>query len=103
MVLMEALVHQRKSSVLTLVKQAQNFVWVSIIMVIIVYCLLMEKKFLSLKPIIKMLTQMLTKMLKYNGFGATNSREVSLKGSVYDLSFDYNIIEHVKHSQVVNG
>ena len=42
-------------------------------------------------------------MLKCNGFGATNSREVSLKGSVYDLSFDYNIIEHIKHSQVVNG
>ena len=42
--LTEALAHQRKSSVLVLVKQTRNFVCVYIIMVIIVICLLMEKK-----------------------------------------------------------
>ena len=36
----------------------------------------MEKKSLSLKPTIK--------------FGATEFREVSLKGNVYDFSVDYN-------------
>ena len=54
--LMEALVHQRKNLVLILVKRTQNIVWVCIIMLIIVVCLLMEKKYLSLKPTIKMLT-----------------------------------------------
>ena len=28
-----------------------------------------------------------------NGFGATESREVSLKGNVYDVSVDYNSID----------
>ena len=28
-----------------------------------------------------------------NGFGATESREVSLKGNVYDFSVDYNAID----------
>ena len=48
--------HQRKSLVLTLVEQTQNFVWVSIIMLIIVILLLMKNKPLTLKPTIKMLT-----------------------------------------------
>ena len=48
-----------KSLVLILVKQLQNFAWVCIIMVTIVVCLLMEKKSLSLKLIIKMLTSQL--------------------------------------------
>ena len=52
--LMEALFHQ--SLVLILVNQKQNFVSVCIIMMIIVTCLLMEKKSLSLKLTIKMLT-----------------------------------------------
>ena len=56
MLLAEVLVHQRKSFFLILVKQVQNFVRVCIIMMIIVICLLMEKKPLSLKLIIKMLT-----------------------------------------------
>ena len=42
---MEAFVHQRKSLVLLiLVKQTENYAWVSIIMLVIVICLLMEKK-----------------------------------------------------------
>ena len=49
MELMEALVHRRKRLALILVKFC-------IIMLIIVICLLMENKFLSLKPEIKMLT-----------------------------------------------
>ena len=53
---METLDHQRKSLVLILLKQTQNFVSVCIMMLIIVVCLLMEKKSLSLKPTIKMLT-----------------------------------------------
>ena len=42
--LMEALVHQRRSLILILVKQRQHFVWVCIRMVIIIICLLTEKK-----------------------------------------------------------
>ena len=47
LVLMEALVHQKNSLELISIKQAQNFVWVYIIMLMIVICLLMEKKSLS--------------------------------------------------------
>ena len=43
-----------KSSVLIKVKQTQNFAWVCIIMLIIVIYLLMENKYLNLKPTIKM-------------------------------------------------
>ena len=50
------LVHQRKISVLTLIKQRQNFAWVYVATIIIVIYLLIEKKCFSLKPIIKMLT-----------------------------------------------
>ena len=54
MVSMKALVHQRKSLVLNLVKQGQNFGWVYITIMAIVICLLTEKKSLNLKSIIKM-------------------------------------------------
>ena len=53
---MEALVHQKKKLVLILLKQTQNFVLVSIIMLIIANCLLMESNYLSLYPKQKMLT-----------------------------------------------
>ena len=43
-VLMKALDYQKKSLELISLKQAQNVVWVYIIMVIIVICFLMEKK-----------------------------------------------------------
>ena len=52
---MENLVLQKKSLVLILVKQGQNFVYVSITMVIIVICLSMEKKFVRLKLTMVML------------------------------------------------
>ena len=45
--------YQGKSLVLTFVQQRQNSAWVCITMVIIVFCLLMEKKSLHLKPIMK--------------------------------------------------
>ena len=76
--LMEDLVHQKKNFVLILVKQTQNFVLVCIIMLIIVICLQMEKKYLNLKPTIKMLTFQ-PNFVKWipNGFSATESRELS--------------------------
>ena len=46
-------VPNKKISVLILVKQTQKFAWTYIIMVIIVACLLMEQKYLNLKPTIK--------------------------------------------------
>ena len=44
------------SLVLILVKQAQNFAWAYIIMLITIICLLMKNGSLRLKPTIKMLT-----------------------------------------------
>ena len=52
---MEALVHQRKCLVLILVKKTQNFAWVYIIMLIVI-CLLIEKRTLRLKSTMKKLT-----------------------------------------------
>ena len=49
-----SVVQQRKSLVLMLVKQSQKFAWVCIAMVVIVICLLMENKSISLKQITKM-------------------------------------------------
>ena len=86
---MEALVQRRKSLVLILVKQTQNFVQVCIITLIIVICLSMEQKSLSLKPTIKMLTFQLSffseiyldlVLISITGFSATESRNVSLNG-----------------------
>ena len=57
---------QNKSVVWTLLKQRQFFWRVWIIMVIIVICLLMEKKYVSLKLMIKMLNVNLI----YDKFGS---------------------------------
>ena len=54
--LMENLVHPRKGLVLILLKQTQNFVLVCLLKLIIVICLLNEKKSLNLKLTIKMCT-----------------------------------------------
>ena len=56
MALIEALDHQRKDLVLIVLKKTQNVVWVYIMMLIIVICLLIEKKPSNLKPAIKVLT-----------------------------------------------
>ena len=47
------------SGVMMLVKKTQNFAWVDILILIIVICLLMQKKSLNLKSKIKMLTFLL--------------------------------------------
>ena len=57
---------QNKSVVWTLLKQRQFFWRVWIIMVIIVICLLMEKKYVSLKLMMKMLNVNLI----YDKFGS---------------------------------
>ena len=95
MVLMETLVHQKKSLVWTLVKQTQNFVWVYITTVTIVNCLLMGKKIYQRKAYNKNVnfsTQFCLENIS-NVFGAADSREVSLKGNVYNYSFDYNAVD----------
>ena len=87
-----ALVHQRKSLVMILIKQTQNFVFVCIIMLIILICLLIEKKSLSLKSTIKNINfqiQFRPRSIS-NGFSATESREVSLRGNVHDFPVDYS-------------
>ena len=63
-------------------------------MLIIIICLLIEKKYLSLKPTIKVLTFQLNFVSEalYNGFNATESREVSLNGNVH-ISVNYNYID----------
>ena len=53
---METLVRQKQNLGLTLVKETQNVASAYIIMLIIVICLLMENKSLSLELTIKMLT-----------------------------------------------
>ena len=56
LVLIEALVHHKQNLVLILVAKTQSFARVHMTMLIIIICLLMEKKSLSLKPTTKMLT-----------------------------------------------
>ena len=56
LVLMEALLHQRKGLALLLVNQIQNFPWPCIIVVIIVICMFKEKKSIILKQMTKILT-----------------------------------------------
>ena len=53
---MEDLDYQKKGLVLILLKQAQNFGRVYIIMLIVSICLLMEKKYLILTFTLRMLT-----------------------------------------------
>ena len=62
---------------------------------IIVSCLLMEKQSFKFKANNKtfiFLTQFCLGSIS-NGFGATESREVSLKGNVCNFSADYNGLE----------
>ena len=62
-------------------------------MVIIVICFLMEKKSISLKLIKKMLTSQFCLEDISNGFGAADSRGVSLKENMYDFSVNYNALD----------
>ena len=63
-------------------------------MVIIVICVLMEKKSFKFKTEnnnVNFPTKVCLGNI-YNGFGATEFREVSLKGNVYDFLVDCNAI-----------
>ena len=86
--------YQKKCLVLILVKQTQNFVWVYNIMLIIVICLLMKKKYLNLKPTIKILTFQLSFVWEVFVMDLVLvSREVSLNGNMHNFSVDYNSID----------
>ena len=81
---MTAFVHQKKNLVLILVNQTQAFAWNYVIMLIV--CLSMENKSLSLKPTIKTLIfQQYCLRSISNGFIDIESRELSLNGNVYDV------------------
>ena len=89
LILMTALVQQRKGLVLILVREMKNFacVWFA-------FCLLTEKKSISLKLIIKKInfqTQFCLESIS-NKFDTVEFREVSFKGNVYGFSVDYNAI-----------
>ena len=85
--LIEDLVHQRNILVLVLVKQTQNLAWAYIIMLILVFCLLMENRYLNLKPTIKTLTFQTQLYLGSisNGLSFTEFKEVSLNENEYDF------------------
>ena len=92
MVTMKALLSQRKSLILILVKQTLNFVWLHIANS---YLFVNGKEILKFKADnknVKFPTQFCLESTS-NGHDVTESREVSLKGSVYDFSVDYNFID----------
>ena len=71
-------------------------------MVIIVICVLMEKKSFKFKTEnnnVNFPTKVCLGNI-YNGFGATEFREVSLKGNVYNFLVDYNA---VNKSDILNS
>ena len=90
MVLMEALVHQRKSLVLTLVKQTPYFAWVCIIMVIIVNCY--GKEIFKFNKNVNFSTQFCLESIS-NGSGTSEFRQVSIKENMYVFSVDYNALD----------
>ena len=93
---MEALDDQKKSLVLLLVKQTQNFAWVYTIMLIIVICLLMEKKSLNLKLIIKMSTFQLNFVLEEYLMDLVLlnlEKYLSIEMCMITITVDYNSID----------
>ena len=72
-ILMKVSVLQKKILALILLRQTQNVARIYITVMIIVICLLMERKSISL--------------------GAIDSRKVSLKGNVHDFSVAHNSID----------
>ena len=101
--LMEALVHEKKSSKLTLVKRTQNFASVCIIILIIIICLLIEKrKFEADNNDINFRAQFCFGSIS-NRSVSTESREVSLNGNVYDFSVDWLILNIHKYSMTKNN
>ena len=85
---MEALVHQIKKLVLTLLKQIQNNADN-------VYLFLNRKEIIQYKADnknVNFLTRICLGSIS-NGFSAIESREEFLNGNVYDFSVDYNSID----------
>ena len=91
---MEALVHQNQKFIITLIKQ-------TVFSLGLHYngdnnCLLSNGKeifkFKANNRNVNFPTQFCLGSIA-NGFGTTESREISLKGSMYDFSFDYNAID----------
>ena len=80
-----------KNLVLILVKQAQNFAWVCVIMLIIVHaCLIMANKIFTFKTDNRndtFPTQFCVRSIS-NGFSATKSREGFLNLNVYNFSVE---------------
>ena len=89
---MEVLVLQKKSSVLILVKQRQYFAYVCITMVIRVICLLKEIYMFKANNISVNFPPHVSLGSISNKFSYTEAEEVSLKGSVYELSIAYRDI-----------
>ena len=90
MVLIEALIHWTESLVLTLLKQKQNAAWIYITIMITVICLVMEN-FKANDKNINFPTWFC--LGNISEFGATESREESLKENVYGFSVDYNAFD----------
>ena len=84
--------HQKKSLVLILVKQIQKFGWVYIIMLNLFVYRKEIFKFKANNENDNSLTQFRVGNIP-NGFSASESREISLNGNVYDFSVDYNSID----------
>ena len=86
-------VPQRKSLVLTLLTKTQNVVWAFIKMLIIVICLLMDEKSISLKPIRWSSTFSFFLESIFDEINSIDIKEVCLKGNVHDFSVGYNTID----------
>ena len=95
MVLIRALDHQRKSFVLTLLKQAQNLFFSFYYNADNSYLLFNGKEIFEFQTANKNVNFPIQFCLGSisNGFSATESSEVSLNGDVFDFSVDYNSID----------
>ena len=105
MVLIEALVHQKKGLLLILLKQEQNFVWVYIIMLKKLLLCWWKKNLYEADK--KMLTFQLNFVLEVNSNWLSNieSREICLNGNVCDFFGElqlYRSIWYKKLSHVFN-
>ena len=78
----------KKKFCIILIKQTQNFAWVYILMIIIVICLLLEKRFIKADNKTVNFPTQFRRGSTSNRFGANESRKVSLKGN-----FNYSAID----------
>ena len=89
---MEDLVHQGKNLVLNLVKQTQNFLQFTADNSCLFFNGKEIFKFKADNKYVNFPTQFCLGSIS-NGFSATEPREVSLNGNVYDFSVDYDSID----------